>query len=358
MKLEETQDLSNFYGSNFNLISQQTHNNNKPFKSDIESIHKLEYKCHYICPKCHKFPFIEFYKDRKNIKFICSCINKKILIKDILDKTKNYITFENNNIQNDKINELLCIKHKNKFCSFCESCLLNECVDCQSICHYGNKITLNSSIKKVKRILKKINRNINLNGDIDINNSNNNEIISTTIEKIKIFNNICNLSIQSDGNIEQSNREINFNNKDLNISNDKTTLNKNEKIKIININNTLFELLSEEEENQFNKLINIIINDYINYPNYTHILKSNIKELSKWNINNVKNMSYMFSNCSSLKILPDISKWSTNNVTNMSNIFCKCLSLHSLPDISKWNTNNVKNMSNIFFNLFIIKIIT
>ena len=52
----------------------------------------------------------------------------------------------------------------------------------------------------------------------------------------------------------------------------------------------------------------------------------------------------MFYECSSLKSLPDISKWNTNNVTDMSNMFCGCNSLQSLPDISKWNTNNVTNM--------------
>ena len=65
-------------------------------------------------------------------------------------------------------------------------------------------------------------------------------------------------------------------------------------------------------------------------------------------INNVTNMSYMFSGCSSVSSLPDISKWSTNNVTNMSYMFDGCLSLSSLPDISKWSINNVTNMSHIF----------
>ena len=56
----------------------------------------------------------------------------------------------------------------------------------------------------------------------------------------------------------------------------------------------------------------------------------------------------MFLGCSSLSSLQDISKWNTNNVTNMSNMFYYCSSLSSLPDISKWNTNNVINMSYMF----------
>jgi len=59
-------------------------------------------------------------------------------------------------------------------------------------------------------------------------------------------------------------------------------------------------------------------------------------------------LSFMFYGCSSLSSLPDISKWNTNNVTNMSSKFYGCSSLSSLPDISKWNTNNVANMINMF----------
>ena len=56
----------------------------------------------------------------------------------------------------------------------------------------------------------------------------------------------------------------------------------------------------------------------------------------------------LISGCSSLSSLPDISKWNTNNVTDMSYMFSNCTSLSSLPDISKWNNNNVTNMSYMF----------
>ena len=52
-----------------------------------------------------------------------------------------------------------------------------------------------------------------------------------------------------------------------------------------------------------------------------------LPDISKWNINNVKNMSYMFNGCSSLICIPDISKWNTNNATNMSNMFSQCLNI-------------------------------
>jgi len=56
-------------------------------------------------------------------------------------------------------------------------------------------------------------------------------------------------------------------------------------------------------------------------------------------------MSGLFYNCSSLKSLPDISKWNMNNVKNIFSMFYKCSSLESLPDISKWNISNVNNMA-------------
>ena len=59
-------------------------------------------------------------------------------------------------------------------------------------------------------------------------------------------------------------------------------------------------------------------------------------------------MKSMFSGCSLLSSLPDISKWNTNNVTNMSKMFCECSSLLLLPDISEWNTNKVTDMTDIF----------
>jgi len=69
-------------------------------------------------------------------------------------------------------------------------------------------------------------------------------------------------------------------------------------------------------------------------------------DLSKFNTNSVTDMSGMFSSCSSLNSI-DLSKFKTNNVTNMSRMFRGCSSLKSI-DLSKFNTNNVTNMSGMF----------
>ena len=69
-------------------------------------------------------------------------------------------------------------------------------------------------------------------------------------------------------------------------------------------------------------------------------------DVSNWNINNVKYMIYMFSNCSSLKSI-DVSNWDVSNVKYIPYMFSNCSSLESI-DVSKWDVDNVKDMSFMF----------
>ena len=46
-------------------------------------------------------------------------------------------------------------------------------------------------------------------------------------------------------------------------------------------------------------------------------------------------MKYIISECTSLTSLPNISKWNTENIIDMSGMFNECSNLASLPDISK-----------------------
>ena len=58
----------------------------------------------------------------------------------------------------------------------------------------------------------------------------------------------------------------------------------------------------------------------------------------KWNTINVTNINEIFSECSSLSLLPDISKWNINKVTNMNSIFSGCLNIIFLKVIkAKFN---------------------
>ena len=71
-------------------------------------------------------------------------------------------------------------------------------------------------------------------------------------------------------------------------------------------------------------------------------------DLSSFNTSAVTNMSYMFYNCYSLQSL-DLSSFNTSAVTNMAVMFHNCYSLQSL-DLSSFNTSAVTNMSTMFYN--------
>ena len=73
-----------------------------------------------------------------------------------------------------------------------------------------------------------------------------------------------------------------------------------------------------------------------------------LPDISKWNISNITDISGLFTGCSSIESLPDISQWDTSNIKDINFIFSGCSSLKSLPDISKWNMSKVTNMKNAF----------
>ena len=122
--------------------------------------------------------------------------------------------------------------------------------------------------------------------------------------------------------------------------------------------------ITKREDNLIESMLDIIEKNF--YPLVSKNDKNNIINISKmfsncsslktlpdisnWNIENVIDISGMFLNCSKLTSLPNISKWNTKNVVDMSNLFDNCSKLKILPDISKWETNNVTNMSYMFRN--------
>ena len=73
---------------------------------------------------------------------------------------------------------------------------------------------------------------------------------------------------------------------------------------------------------------------------------TSIQGLSNLRTDNVTNMSWMFSGCTSLKDL-DVSGFYTANVTDMSGMFERCSSLTDI-DVSGFTTDNVTNMNEMF----------
>ena len=80
-----------------------------------------------------------------------------------------------------------------------------------------------------------------------------------------------------------------------------------------------------------------------------------ISKLLSWNIDNIISMKGMFAGCSSLVSLPDLALFKTNKVKNFRGIFAGCESLVSIPNISKWNTDNVTDMQYMFNNCYSLK---
>ena len=197
------------YSNKSNLSNIYEEKNSQLSNLDIENINND--RDHYLCTKCFKFPYIKFCKDRKHIRLTCSCFNnKKILIKDLFEK--NILSIEINNNKNlllttttlnDDIENELKCKKHHKKFEGFSKIYLNNY--CESCIFHGDENDL---------IIK--------------------------FDDIKI----------EDTKIEQLLNKIN-----------------NKPFEKFNINNGIIEILSKEEEEYFNKLINIIINDYKNYPN-------------------------------------------------------------------------------------------
>lgn len=73
--------------------------------------------------------------------------------------------------------------------------------------------------------------------------------------------------------------------------------------------------------------------------------KQEINDISKWDVSNVTDMSYLFQNFS---FFGDISNWNTSKVENMTGIFYETNYFSS--DINTWNVSSVTNMTYAFYN--------
>ena len=336
-------DDSKFYGSFLDKKDSEI------FKTNIETI-KIDYNySHYFCTNCLKFPFIKFCKDRKTIRLTCCCFNnKKILIEELFKtfsiEDSLLIFLSETNLTHINENELMCKKHNKKFKGFSKFFLNNYCEDCDN---YKDEINDNDIIrfddikideKKIKEIIEKINDNKYL--------------------EEEIYNNIR-----------------------------------------INKNNDIYIEFSREEDRRFKKLINIILNDYINYPNVIHFFNIinildffNIKEeeeniiddnLVEKNepiiieyINNISNKTKLFSKTfvknnkknfkieiegrrldliedyefktKEKKVKVKLFKNKNYSEINMFKMFSNCTNLIYVNGISK--LNKIVNINKIFYN--------
>ena len=316
-----------------------------------------------ICNKCNINSKSNTYK---NVFFRCYSCNMDLcpLCKDNHNNEHKIINYDDKNYR--------CVGHNKIFNSYCKECEKNLCLYCEQehnekkhkIINYINILpkinNVNNDIKilkdkidKFKTIindiiikLKKVEENIEYFYDINkeiINSLNNNNI---NYEILYNYNKIKDVDIINDINKIINNELDNHNIINILDIYTKMTNKYNDEI-IINYN-----IIEEKEIKLFGKIFvennkdncKIIIED----KEYELIEKYKIKNIkNKSNnifsiklkgIQNITNMSYMFSGCDSVKSLPDISNW---NIANANDT--ECSSLNSLPDISNWNTTNDNN---------------
>ena len=80
---------------------------------------------------------------------------------------------------------------------------------------------------------------------------------------------------------------------------------------------------------------------------FTECNEIKLLDLSNFITDNVKDMSFLFSDCFKLKEIKGINNFKTSKVVNMESMFNSCKELEYL-DLSNFNTSNVKNMKLMF----------
>lgn len=69
-------------------------------------------------------------------------------------------------------------------------------------------------------------------------------------------------------------------------------------------------------------------------------------DVSKWDVSNVINMTYMFNNCINLEEIIGIENWDISECNVMVGMFKKCESFNM--DLSKWKLRNKCHTNNMF----------
>ena len=231
--------------------------------------HKLEIynDIHYLCPKCFQFPLIDIISN-EFILYCCKCNGDEKRFIKIKDLVNNYESSFSSNSE-DKIKGLRCTgihySGKNgKFRYFCKECGKNICKECVAYHMESQKEKHELIVFDYKNIyyykqLKQIYEEIT---EKDNNNTENNTEINTEIN-----NSNDNSNDNSYSNLQSTlSTKITQNNKD--------TIEIN---KTIPLCDNLDKAIKHKYDDDFFKFINIIFNDFLNYPNYFHWL--NIEEI-------------------------------------------------------------------------------
>ena len=111
------------------------------------------------------------------------------------------------------------------------------------------------------------------------------------------------------------------------------------------INNKMVDLCGEYIFNKKEKNIKIKLIEEFDLEDMSYMFYDCISllsvDMSKYNINNAKNLNYMFLGCLSLNNIWDIYKWVISNINSMNSVFYDCQNLKLLPCITNSNTKNL-----------------
>jgi len=343
---------------------------------------------HYLCQKCFTFRYIEIITENE-IRYRCECTkqekegSKIIQIKDLINQITNFVDKKDNNI--NKKEGLICSKHGQEFRYYCSKHLKNICKNCcESHLNEMCKLIVfdfndYDTHKKVNKLIDYFNSKQKSNNKIK-KDSDNNENIGELVENSSIF--------QEELNSEQ-------------LKNDQTI----HEIKFGDNSNVIIE---EKKPYYFYELFKTILNDYINYPNYSHFFNiDNIfrfmeKEMTNKKDNEVENkneiekndvisrgkdmMTIIYKNDNNgiqffnnkfiennksnacieidnkLQELMEYCKFNSNieevkikfyisekvQSIDMNSMFSNCVNLKSIYGISKWKTK-ITNLDRMFY---------
>ena len=303
-----------------------------------------------------------------------------------------------------------CLKHGENFTKYCHSCNINICIQCESEHRSHNtesfgemipqmdnvrakmdslrqaidayKISVSKIIDRLQKVTNNIEEYYNINNSIiqnyehnfrnyeilnNVNGINDNmkntlykicnnlDIMSQTQDVFDLYNKMTFKSldqIKITYDLEQRDRKLEGEDT-VNIFGREFVEKNKDKCRLI-INNQNYELQEKFNIRNYDKnQLEVVINGLSSLDNLSYMFSNcsslvSVPDIANINTIDITDMRGIFDGCSSLISLPDISNWNLINVTNISRMFDGCCSLTSLPDISKWDISNVTDISNIF----------
>jgi len=277
---------------------------------------------------CHELEYLDLSNfDIKNVKYFRSMFSDCRSLK----KIKGIENFDIKYLSSDKIDTTEMFNECNKFEGYDEIVPVLE-----------NKESLNSEEYSefmddlICEYLNGINNNSN--DQIDNNQNEKNKILIKCTYEIKDNNEIQIINNKNDDKSNETNEEI------------------EKKIQILN-GNKIEKLIFIKKFNKLGKNnITFICKEKLKNMSFMFNNCSTLKEIEfiSFDTSEVTNMKETFRKCSELEFL-NLINFNTSNVTDMEKIFSQCHKLKQIKGIEKFNTNKVTNMALMFDRCYELK---